>query len=927
MSERELKEFEEMEAMVLAQRSRDFNKNAAAKNVSEEDLLNASVSSDDMNRFRLEVLQRLTEDKIRNIEKQDSSEQHQATMHAGNKRVDNGDNRQQSSLDPNGDASEELLSPINESSEPILLLQETRASTPSTTPSSPCSPLEVAPFMPAFFMTSPANTIDKKAYKKAVAAKNKQERQERMKEALGTEGIEPSVSQTPRYESLMRSKEDMSPRNKSLELLTRGSYTVDKMSADAAQAAGIPVIGNERVSELTLSAAYRTTTRSVSVPEPLEDNLNTPIQDRVSMSSSHLVEMPRQLCSVDSQNKNPIGSHAISYGDPRFQGHEDARQFSPRPSEDVVIFDRNTSELFQGSSAHGQERLPHDQHGCHEAMVPNNVRQSYVESNQGYGCNVGLPDDRQMNQQSSYQEQFVAAVSNRLVNQGQLNDEIDASHVRASHNQDPMRTSFVSNTGTYIRNSPRDSRNSFVNTINTDPRNSFVGQNMSSRNSFVPTPSESIRNSFVSNQGADIRSSVVGPDARNSFIGNQGTDFRHSFVSSAGMEASRNSAYFTHSSADPGLESRPVYSDQYGTYVKGAYSQETPQGYQRDAGHGQGMDNEYSSPRQPHERHSSPGQFGTFRKHPGPPVIQRQPSPGYHYEQHIPTNRNTAPYSTSQVTSAMPVGQQGELQYSSSPRNGIDQNYRIPMSQQYPTPGHAQTDPRLQSPVVFHQNGSSIYRTQEYRPSNQQQVVDTYRGSIPESHFGPRVTQENTLQSVPQSQTQASEIARTQSPRVQNGENQARDSEDQRVGTPDRRSQAFTVDLDTGELKEMSTSSDSMSPRSPGSTILRSKTFRKGPEERVFDYDAKKMAEQQNQKKMNPQTSENEPAVVDRKDNALHSISTTNSTSWSQSAEALMSVLHNGFPTENKVNKISFWRSVGHTIVRSFLLFVRSFFI
>ncbi|XP_031567239.1 uncharacterized protein LOC116302157 isoform X2 [Actinia tenebrosa] len=898
MSERELKEFEEMEAMVLAQRSKDFSKNTAAKDrdVSEEDVLNASVSSDDMNRFRLEVLQRLSEDKIRNIDRQGSSEQHQSTMHYGNKRVDNENTRQQSSLDPNGDVSEELLSPINESSEPILSLPDTRASTPSTTPSSPCSPLEVAPFMPAFFMTSPANTIDKKAYKNAVAAKNKQERQERMKEALGAEGIEPSVSQTPRSESLMRSKEDMSPRNKSLEALTRGSYTVDKMSVDAAKAAGIPVIGNERVSELTLNAAYRTTTRSVSVPEPLAENLNTPIHDRVSISSSHLVEqgydgqIPHQLCNIDSQSKSPIGSHAISHEDPRFQSHEDARQFSPRPSEDVVIFDRNSSELFRGSSAYAQERLTH---GSHKAMVPNNVRQSYVDV--GYGGSVGLPDNRPMNQHSSYQEQFVAEVSNRLTNQEQLSDEIDSSHVRASQNQDPSRTSFVSNTGTYIRNSPRDSRTSFVSTMNTDPRNSFVTQNMSDRNSFVPTPSESIRNSFVSNPGA--------ADVRNSFIGSQGTDFRHSYASSAGAEASGNSAYIMYSSADQGLESRPIYSDQYGTYIKDTYSHQTPKGYQRDAVHDQRMDNEYSSPGQPHKRHSSPGQFGTFRKHPGPPVIQRQPSPGYHYEQHAPTNHNTTPYHTSQITSTMDIGQQGELQYSSSPRNENEQNYRIPTSQQYPIPGHAQTDPHQHSPVMFLQNGSPTYRTQEYRPRSHQEVVDTYRGSIPETNFSPRVNQiqENTFQTVPQShRTQTGETARTQSPRAQNGKHQPRDSEI-RLGTPDRKSQAFTVDLDTGELKEMSTSSESMSPRSPGSTILRSKTFRKGPEEKVFDYDTKQTKEEQKQGKMSPQTSQNEPAVIGGKENVPYSIGTTNSTSWSQSAEALMSVLHNGFPGENKL--------------------------
>ena len=721
-----------------------------------------------------------------------------------------------------------------------------------------------------------------------------------MKEALGAEGIEPAVSQTARIEAVMRSKEDMSPRNKSLEVLTRGSYTVDKMSVDAAKAAGIPVIGNERVNELTLNAAYRTTTRSLSVPEPLADSSNTSIHNRGSISSSHLAEqaydgqMPHQLYNVDPQSKSPIGSHAISYGDPHFQAHEDPRQFSPRPSEEVVIFDRQSSDIYQGSGAHARDR-----------MVPNSVRQSYVDSNQGYGGSGGM-----INQPSSYQEQFVAAVSNRLV------DEIDASHIR-----DPSRTSFVSNTGTYMRNSPRDPRTSFAGTINTDPRNSFVGQNMSARNSFVPTSSESIRNSFV-NPNADIRSSVVDPNGRNSFIGSQGTDFRHSFVGSSGAETNRNSAYIAHASAEPGRESRPIYSDQYGTYVKGAYAHEVPHGYQRDSIHEHGIDNEYASPRQAHERHSSPGQFATFRKHSGPPVIQRQPSPGYHYEQ-IPTNHNTVPYSASQVTTAMPNGQQGDLQYSSSPRNASEQYYRSATNQQYPHPGHAQNDPRFQSPAVFHPNGSSIYRPQEYRPSNSQ-VVDTYHGSIPDATFGPGVTQahQNTSQSVPQSpRTQISQTSRSQSPSVQKGGEQPRDSEDQRAGTPDRKSQAFMVDLDTGELKEMSTSSESMSPRSPGSTILRSKTFKKGPEEKVFDFDAKKTTQQQNCEKVSPQASENEPAVVGRKENFLHNISTTNSTSWSESAKALMSVLHNGFPSENKVNGlVMIHRGKRETvIIRSFV--------
>jgi hypothetical protein len=275
----------------------------------------------------------------------------------------------------------------------------------------------------------------------------------------------------------------------------------------------------------------------------------------------------------------------------------------------------------------------------------------------------------------------------------------------------------------------------------------------------------------------------------------------------------------------------------------------------------------------------------------------------------------------------MSIGQQGDLLYAPSPRNGDEEKYRMSTSQQYPLTGQAHNDPRHQSPGIysnpptqFHQNGSSVYRIQELRPGSQPHTGDTYHGPIPDQqgydpNYDQRLIQmqenirtQSPSQSVPQSpRIRTSENDRTQSPRIQNGDKQTHDSEDQRVGTPERKSaQAFTVDLDTGELKEVSSNSDSMSPRSPGSTIKRSGTFKKGPEERVFDCNSKSLLPgQRNEEKVSPQASDKEPAVVHRKGNNRNSMNPAYRTSWSESAEALMSVLHNGFPNENNENKVN----------------------
>lgn len=257
ISAKELNQFEEIEAMILAGKSvetpRTFVKprnklSKAPASQDDEDDLNTSVSSEDMNMFRLEVLQRLTEDKLRQIP--DGAEMEDdddpillARSNAASGSRDPPDQRTRLEVpDAPADVPSDQLSPITETAEPVVSNPNSVSSANSTAPSSPCSPLDVAPFMPTFFTTSPANTLDRKRQRLS------------MKGREDTEGTlvgededdypsDPQTSATPRFQTRLGDKSrDFTLQNKSFEQLARGSYTVGHVSVESAKAAGIPVI-------------------------------------------------------------------------------------------------------------------------------------------------------------------------------------------------------------------------------------------------------------------------------------------------------------------------------------------------------------------------------------------------------------------------------------------------------------------------------------------------------------------------------------------------------------------------------------------------------------------------------------------------------------------------------------------------------------
>ncbi|KAJ7361843.1 hypothetical protein OS493_014485 [Desmophyllum pertusum] len=260
MSAKELNQFEEIEAMILAGRSvetpRRFIKPSklGTSVPDEEEDLNTSVSSEDMNKFRLEVLQRLTEDKLREIpdvaEMEDDDDP--IRLARNNAAVSSPRNPPEQCTrlevpDLPTEIPTDQLSPITETTEPcpsVASNPNSVSSANSTAPSSPCSPLDVAPFMPAFFTTSPANTLDRK--KQRLSMKDREDTTERTLVAEEEDDdfpSDPETSATPRFQAMSAEKSREFPsRSKSFEQLTRGSYTVDHVSAESAKAAGIPVI-------------------------------------------------------------------------------------------------------------------------------------------------------------------------------------------------------------------------------------------------------------------------------------------------------------------------------------------------------------------------------------------------------------------------------------------------------------------------------------------------------------------------------------------------------------------------------------------------------------------------------------------------------------------------------------------------------------
>ena len=213
----------------------------------EDDELNVSCTSDDMNKFRMEVLRRVSEDTEDNqevqgntIEMEDDDDpillaRKQAAVSSRQTGVNCIQNKPSvTSLEcPETADQMELLSPITEGSEPNPSTSsnytESIPSRGSTAPSSPCSPLDIAPFNPKFLTTSPVNI------------------EETAEEVGRRRQSAPLLSFTPRLQSSSKRGNIASFHSTSFETLARGSYTVDNVSLEAAKAAGIPVIGLSRL--------------------------------------------------------------------------------------------------------------------------------------------------------------------------------------------------------------------------------------------------------------------------------------------------------------------------------------------------------------------------------------------------------------------------------------------------------------------------------------------------------------------------------------------------------------------------------------------------------------------------------------------------------------------------------------------------------
>ena len=390
ISAKELTQFEEIEAMILAGRSvetpRKFVRASkppnAAVSQDEEDELNTSVSSEDMNKFRLEVLQRLTEDKLREIpDGAEMEDDDDPILLARNNAVSSPRNppEQRTRLDvhdPPAEVPTDQLSPIAETTEPcpsVASNPNSVSSANSTAPSSPCSPLDVAPFMPAFFTTSPASTLDRK--KQRLKEREDSERT-LVAEKDGDFASEPETSVTPRFQTMPPNKyRDFSTKSRSFDQLARGSYTVSQVSVESAQAAGIPVI--KASTEEIRARADSSSSRSM-YPEA-SDSTERSLQE--TNSSRNLSGFrPLVLSSGggesnevfpvdgvdgrrDSLESSPLPSPAFTRGkrdDTRQEAAFRSRDMTAQDSPgDVVIFERSKSNSHgaNGDSVTASEDL------------------------------------------------------------------------------------------------------------------------------------------------------------------------------------------------------------------------------------------------------------------------------------------------------------------------------------------------------------------------------------------------------------------------------------------------------------------------------------------------------------------------------------------------------------------------------------------
>ena len=422
ISAKELNQFEEIEAMILAGKSvetpRKFVRasklpNAAASQ-DDEDELNTSVSSEDMNKFRLEVLQRLTEDKLREIpDGAEMEDDDDPILLARNNAVSSPRNspEQRTRLDvpdPPAEVPTDQLSPITEATEPcpsVASNPNSVSSANSTAPSSPCSPLDVAPFMPAFFTTSPANTLDRRNQRL-----KEREDSERTLVAEDHDALtnEPETSATPRFQTMPLNKyRDFSTKSKSFEqVLARGSYTVSQVSVESAQAAGIPVIN---ASAEEIRARAESSSSQSAYPERSDSRERNQQETNSSRDLSGF--RPLVLSSGggesneafpaegvdgrrDSLESSPLPSPAFTRGkrdDTRGQRDNTRQEAAFRPRDmvaqdspgDVVIFERswsNSHGVQEDSNTASQDLNPQ----TNENEQRNSVTVSRTKNSEAY---------------------------------------------------------------------------------------------------------------------------------------------------------------------------------------------------------------------------------------------------------------------------------------------------------------------------------------------------------------------------------------------------------------------------------------------------------------------------------------------------------------------------------------------------------------
>ncbi|XP_048590718.1 uncharacterized protein LOC5518363 isoform X4 [Nematostella vectensis] len=831
-SARELHEFEEEEARILARGSasseeiRESRVNPAF-DVTDEDVLNASVSSEDMNRFRMEVMQRLTQDKIRDIEHE---RQQQALRNSIEEDCARANLREENPpvgegvgvSDSHGGVveDEELLSPITETTEPehsmnyVLGTDSSPPSHPSTAPSSPLSPLDVAPFTPMFFMTSPANTIEKKKYKTRA-----EKGQSLLGEDLppGGRGEEPMPSVTPRKVIIKREKSG-STRSASFEQLIRGSYTVDQMSAAAATAAGIPVIDSEM----------------------------TP----GSRGNSTLVESPQTRGATSDSGKEPNATSQTGTGDVRIP---------PRPARDIPDSLENSPPSPGIHSRISQSRKPTASQAGDDIVIFDR------KSTSDHDIDRHVSRDVQVEVRDAYAHDL----SDHSKRDAPLRDNDEQFRTYSRKKQHASLESSIE-----APCSPRSASKPVISgEMNGGPRASHV---------IEETEEGQFDDDGVEDQ---LSGRVEGVESSSHRHGDQ-VDARFVRSQFGDEDRTNNSARFAtfnkqtrpqsiasprhHGSSSPlnGFDSGHIaaMSEQFGEYNR----QDRPHSYASPR---------HDAPASPSGRNAELGRFATFRKQGETPGESRGFSqhkgghPGGFKSGSVEPDQQVLAPGPSSPRSAQPSGRSPEEPNSSLGRFATFR--KPPEVQRFSIPQYYEncaTNGALEHPGYSTEGAAHRHSTLGFERQHVNQTGNPQVSPPRQSYYG------NTG---PHSNTHELRISANEA-------NQNDDLPEE----PRPKSQAFTVDIATGELVEINSSSEMASPRSPGTSVARSRTFRKRPEGKVFETEFAIVSDQEGV--MSPRDGDGGSAVTMR---AAHA----GRISWSDSAsDGSTAGLHDAFDKKSQ---------------------------